>query len=292
MMRNKEILYSIIIPHFNIPLLLQRLVESVPQRDDIQIIVVDDNSDKDKKPKLVERKGLEIILLNASQSKGAGKARNVGLGKAKGKYIIFADSDDYFESSFWGIVDRELENNNADIVYFKDRAVDSDTLEPIGTRNKNNTYIDGCLSGKKNAEDTIRFFHIVPWGKIFRGDFLRQTKVQFDEVIASNDVMFSTKTGALANKIDVSKYTMYVVTERMSSLVHTDTRESLRCRFEVSIRQNLYLRSIGKQYYSFNLIRSIANSLNFGMFECLWYLKQMFLYKVNPFAFAGRFFKQ
>lgn len=291
MMKKKEILFSIIIPHYNIPQLLQRLITSVPQRDDIQIIVVDDNSDEDKKPNLAERKGLEIILLDASQSKGAGRARNVGMSKAVGKYIIFADADDFFENTFWDIVDNVLKEKNADIIYFKDRAVDSDTLEPIGTRNKNNTYIDGFFAGKKNAEDTIRFFHIVPWGKIFRGDFLRISKIMFDEVMASNDVMFSTKTGALANKIGVSKYIMYVVTKRNSSLINTDNRESLRCRFEVSIRQNLYLRSIGKQYYSFNLIRPIANSLNFGMSELLWYLKQVIFYKVNPFAFVERLLK-
>ena len=37
--------YSIIIPHKNIPNLLQRCLDSIPNREDVQIIVVDDNSD-------------------------------------------------------------------------------------------------------------------------------------------------------------------------------------------------------------------------------------------------------
>ncbi len=36
--------YSIIIPHYNIPKLLLRCVKSIPERDDVQIIVVDDCS--------------------------------------------------------------------------------------------------------------------------------------------------------------------------------------------------------------------------------------------------------
>lgn len=40
--------YSIIIPHKNIPDLLQRCLNSIPRRTDIQIIVVDDNSDPKK----------------------------------------------------------------------------------------------------------------------------------------------------------------------------------------------------------------------------------------------------
>lgn len=36
--------YSIIIPHKNSAGLLQRCLDSIPQRDDIQIIIIDDNS--------------------------------------------------------------------------------------------------------------------------------------------------------------------------------------------------------------------------------------------------------
>lgn len=40
--------YNIIIPHKNSPKLLQRCLDSIPRRDDLHIIVVDDNSDSDK----------------------------------------------------------------------------------------------------------------------------------------------------------------------------------------------------------------------------------------------------
>ena len=40
--------YSIIIPHKNTPDLLRKCLDSIPHRDDVQIIVVDDNSDEDK----------------------------------------------------------------------------------------------------------------------------------------------------------------------------------------------------------------------------------------------------
>ena len=42
-----EIVYSVIIPHKDIPCLLQRCLDSIPPRDDVQIIVVDDNSSPD-----------------------------------------------------------------------------------------------------------------------------------------------------------------------------------------------------------------------------------------------------
>ena len=56
------IYYSFIIPHHNTPELLQRLINSIPQRKDIEIIVVDDNSDKDKKA-CVNRPDVKIIYI-------------------------------------------------------------------------------------------------------------------------------------------------------------------------------------------------------------------------------------
>ena len=48
--------YSIIIPHKNSAGLLQRCLDSIPQRDDIQIIIIDDNSLNIKKLRDIEKK--------------------------------------------------------------------------------------------------------------------------------------------------------------------------------------------------------------------------------------------
>ena len=108
--------YTIIIPHKNCPDLLKRCVDSIPVRDDVQIIVVDDNSDEDKKPSL-ERKGLEVVLLDAASSKGAGRARNVGLKHAKGKWLLFADADDYYTDNLSKFLDKYADDDTTDIVY-------------------------------------------------------------------------------------------------------------------------------------------------------------------------------
>lgn len=108
--------YSFIIPHHNCPILLDRLLSSIPQREDIEVIVVDDNSDNDKKPN-VSRSDVHVVLIPADESKGAGHARNVGLEIAKGKWLLFADSDDYYEDNFITSLDEYI-NTDADIVLF------------------------------------------------------------------------------------------------------------------------------------------------------------------------------
>ena len=64
--------YSFIIPHKNCPDLLQRCVDSIPERDDVQVIVVDDNSDDSKKPSLKNHKNLQVILMPHSLRVQAG----------------------------------------------------------------------------------------------------------------------------------------------------------------------------------------------------------------------------
>ena len=84
--------YSFIIPHKNSVKLLNRCLDSIPQREDIEIIVVDDNSDE----KPIVKRTVEVVYLTYKESNGAGKARNIGITKAKGRWLLFADCDDYY----------------------------------------------------------------------------------------------------------------------------------------------------------------------------------------------------
>lgn len=96
--------YTIIIPHHNIPELLKRCIDSIPNNPEIQIIVVDDNSkDGDnylKKYSFLNRDNL--LFISTKEGRGAGYARNIGLSKARGKWLLFADADDFFTNNFLG----------------------------------------------------------------------------------------------------------------------------------------------------------------------------------------------
>ena len=108
--------YTIIIPHYNTPKLLYRCLDSIPNREDIQIIVVDDNSDNDKRPQ-ISKPNLEIVYLSKEESKGAGRARNIGLTKAAGEWLIFADADDFYLNGALDLCDKYLKTKY-DIIYF------------------------------------------------------------------------------------------------------------------------------------------------------------------------------
>ena len=122
-------LFSIIIPHFDIPDLLMRCLKSIPVSKDIQVIVVDDNSpDADtyleRYPEL-SRPYLEF--LSAPKNGGAGYARNIGLDHANGKWLLFADADDFFVEDMYDIISSNADSE-ADVIYFKKESVLSENI--------------------------------------------------------------------------------------------------------------------------------------------------------------------
>src|SRR5690554_3662855 len=125
---------SIIIPHFNSPRLLEKLIASIPVREDIQIIVIDDNSTVDKEiyQRLVKNTSAShhvLFLKNNSGKKGAGACRNIGLKWSTGHWVLFADADDYFVEGFYQKIKRFF-NSEYDVIFFMPTSMELDTGKP------------------------------------------------------------------------------------------------------------------------------------------------------------------
>ena len=233
--------YSFIIPHHNTPDLLQRLIDSIPQREDIEIIIVDDNSDADKKPAVI-RDDVKILYIDKEHTKGAGKARNVGLGHAKGKWLIFADADDFFSNKLPNILDSYI-NSPFDLIYFKTKGVDSETLQPTGRGDGYNELVSNYLDNLFLSENELRFFHFVPWGKLIRRSIVEENEIKFEEIRYSNDMMFACKSGYYAKRIAASPLELYYITDRTGSLITQISRESRECRLGAGFRRCLFFYS-------------------------------------------------
>lgn len=205
-----EINYSFIIPHKNTPILLNRCLDSIPQRDDIEIVVVDDNSDQSMLP-CVKRDDVRIIFLSNEESNGAGNARNVGLSHVSGGWIIFSDADDYFVTGFLGILDKYL-NSDYDVVYHPAVSVDSDTLEALPRLLAIHNMYFNEYNGDKISTDQIKYRLHSPWWKMVKREFVESFGIQFETVPKGNDVFFTYQVGYLARKVAIEKEPIYVHT--------------------------------------------------------------------------------
>ena len=210
-------IYSIIIPHYNIPELLVRCLKSIPVREDIQVIVVDDCSpDADTyKERFQEFSRPYLEWYSTPIGGSAGRARNIGLQHAKGKWLIFLDSDDMLVDGVESILN-EVQNRTEDIIYFDTISVMSNDLTKLSNRNFYHQYFEQYQIDKDERPFRYRFHSL--WGKVFQNTFIRKYNIRFDQTRYSNDVMFSAAAGLFAKNIAIDNKTLFIVTEREGSL--------------------------------------------------------------------------
>ncbi|MCH4099753.1 MAG: glycosyltransferase family 2 protein [Prevotella sp.] len=240
-MNSKNYNYSIIIPHKNIPKLLQRCLDSIPVRDDIQIIIVDDNSN----PAIVDfnnfpghdRKGVECYF--TKKGEGGGYARNFGLQKAKGKWILFADADDFFTYCLSDILNQYV-NDSHDVIYFNANSVDSETYLPSFRVNHLNRYISWHQNNPSKSELYLRYKFGEPWCKMIRYTLIEDHKIRFDEIPIHNDTRFSYLVGFYAPSVCVDNRAVYCVTNRPKSVSKLLDAERSITRVKVFVTSDLF----------------------------------------------------
>lgn len=264
--------YSIIIPYRDTYNLLLKALSSIPERADIQIIIVDNSNTPLLRDDIPVRDMSTLSYLISSPLKGAGCARNVGLAAADGQYVLFLDADDYFTEDAFEHFDKYSEACN-DITYFKATSVKLLSGE-LSVRHMNICeQIDNYF--KTGNEDWVRFRIENPICKLFLKSFLDAGKFGFEEVRCSNDTMFSIMTGFYAKQIEVSSDVVYTITEGEAgtTLTSQNSRENQFIRFGVSIRRNDFLKKAGKKKYRIRLLPSIYYAfVRFGIAEGLRYI--------------------
>lgn len=256
-----DILYSFVVPHHNSPDLLQRLINSIPQREDIEVIVVDDNSDEGKKA-IVDREDVKIIYLDKDHSKGAGHARNEGLKHIHGRWTLFADADDFYKEGFLKILD-DYVDADVDLVFFNIESVDSSTLLP-GKRNRAALHqkLIAQYDGSKYTSDVLLYQGFSPWRRMIRTDLILSNHLFFEEIPQSNDTFFSLQVSALAKSWEVDDRTVYILTFFENSITYSKTsKEKYAAVLNVLANRKFFYKKIGYSEWNRKSYRgNFANS--------------------------------
>ena len=215
--------FSIIIPHRDSPDFLQRCLDSIPVRENTQVIVVDDNSS----PSIVDfnhfpgfdRDDVKVIF--TKEGKGAGYARNVGLEYAIGEWVIFADADDYF---FTQALSRLLEMDfpkDASVILYQYKFCREDgsyyIYPEVSTSNNSDTLWEVCSDPNVLCRKAV-----TPWAKMVRRDHLNKNQIRFEEVKWGNDVIYSTKLSLSVSSFLILPILVYSYEWHPTSLVNKD----------------------------------------------------------------------
>ncbi len=276
---DSKIDFSVIIPHRNSVELLPKLLGSIPQSDRIEIILVDNSPI----PITKEQIGVtcDYQLLYSAPERGAGGARNEGIKNAHGKWLLFADADDYYAK---GAFDTFFENihESAEIIYFCAEGVYIDSGQR-SSRGDNYTHlVQGYLSGKIE-ENKLRLEFHVPWAKMVKKELVDRENLRYDEVIASNDEYFSLLSGYYARSIKAVDSIVYIVTVSTGSLTKRLDKGAILSKFTVHLRCNQFVKQHGLPQFQKSIMNEWYLLMRFGIKPFFHCLRLLIKYRQNPF---------
>lgn len=211
-------LISIIVPIYNVEKYIKKCLESILMQTytNIEIILVNDGS-PDNCKQICERYAVidNRIKLIHTENKGVSSARNTGLDKSQGNYILFVDPDDWLEVDMVEKLYINIIKNNADISicnyyevtdnnkYGKDLLVES-----VFDNKKFIDYVinESCING-------------YIWNKLFSKNVIFNNSAnRFDENIhMCEDLLFNFKVALNTKKICYTNDKLYNYLKRENS---------------------------------------------------------------------------
>ena len=242
------VILSVVSPVYNGVKYLEPFLRSVLQQSfpHFELIMVDDGSTDSSIEiiKTYQKKDSRIHLIGQNH-KGAGSARNFGLSRAKGQYIIFLDCDDWFSEDFFKTMIDRIEADQSDIAICEFFIYNQQTGEMEKSAIPE--------AGNQKIERTNLVFDIFapnPWTKLYRISFLKKNELLFQEIPSCNDWSFAYTSLACAEKISViRKPLVYYRTKTTTSISSYRYKRTKDIVWAIKhLRQELKSRALFSQY--------------------------------------------
>lgn len=248
--------FSIIIPVYNVEQYIKECLDSVFNQSfkDFEVIVVNDGT-KDNSMDIV--KNYDVKIIN-QKNKGLSSARNHGVQLAKGKYILFLDSDDYLEKDTLKEIHKSLKNN-PDIVRFQ--------IQEVNENHKITKFKEEPFNGLSGEEafKKIVNYHFVEnaWCYAIKRSYYLQEKYMFKEETIHEDFGLIPLVIIKASIVNSINYIGYNYRIRNGSIMNNNDYEKTKKKVNDFYAHYKYLvEEIDKKKINSKIFKSfIANSL-------------------------------
>ena len=198
-----EDIVSIVVPVYNIKEYINKCIDSIVSQtySKIETIIIDDGS-SDGTEQIVDEyaKKYENITVYHTENKGVSAARNIGISKASGKWIIFIDGDDYVKSEYVEtLVSLMKKNSGCNLAICNHCEVDNKGIikgynwfekKDNEVISNNNMLLKKTL-GISIEGESGRYFGTV-WGKMYDVKIIIDNNISFYEQISvGEDILFN-----------------------------------------------------------------------------------------------------
>lgn len=251
--------FSIIMPAYNVEDYIERAVNSVLNQSekDFELIIVNDGS-TDKTKEICDNFKDKKIKVIHKKNGGLSDARNEGVKKATGEYIIFIDSDDYWDKDLLKEISKSLDNN-PDIVRFQ--------IREVTDKNESTDYSESEFKNKSGEEafNLITRYHFVEnaWAYAIRREYYLKEKFEFKKGAIHEDFGLTPLIIIKASIGNSISYIGYNYCIRSNSIMTNKDYEKTKKKVKDFYEHYLYLNEeIEKVKVNKTVFKSfIANSL-------------------------------
>lgn len=229
-------LVSIIVPIYKVEEYLNRCIDSIVKQTykNIEIILVDDGS-PDRCPQICDEWALrdKRIRVIHKENGGLSSARNAGIRKAQGDYILFVDSDDYIDrfacEKLLGYAD------GVDLVVAEATIYENGkTIHRVRTNLMENYVYTGIECATK-AIKAGEWFAAACYN-MYKRQFILDNNLFFVEGILHEDIDYLPKLFLAAKTVKYMKYEFYMYVIRSTSICGTKSEKHLKDLFDTYAR--------------------------------------------------------
>jgi glycosyltransferase involved in cell wall biosynthesis len=190
---------SIVIPVFNVEDYLDECLLSAVNQDygNIEIIIVNDGS-TDSSGEIIDKFKSQYPNIQSvkTKNKGQSSARNLGLEMATGDYILFLDSDDWFDKNTVSLCIQKITKYNLDIVLFSaDVFFDGEVAEnktELDEYYVRSIQINSILQAKYLFTEELRLNRYIVQPCMYMFDRIKYLNLRFYPGIIYEDNLFTT----------------------------------------------------------------------------------------------------
>lgn len=215
---------SIIVPVYNVEKYIEQCFKSILKQtfDDYEVIVVNDGS-PDNSQEIIDKYVEKDKRFKSFKKKNGGlsSARNYGVKKAKGEYLVFVDSDDDIHKDLLKKINEEIERNKVDVIKYGIKIIDKEPRTEISELFHN---ITGEEAFPKLIKESL---FVTAWSYAYNRKYWLDNKFEYAEGRIHEDYGLTPYVVIKAqsvSSIDIAGYNYYI---RENSIMSSNNEAKL-----------------------------------------------------------------
>lgn len=259
---------SVILPVYNSQDYIKKAIESTLSQTfrDFELIIVNDGS-SDNTLNIINSFTDERIRVINQSNQGPGASRNNALDIARGDYIMFLDSDDWFCRDALEVAYGEIIKHDADLTFFKMINFDGENYYPNDWFELETfpDSFDNRVFSPSEVQGSIFDLSVGVCQKIYSHDFLKHVRARFPVGIFFEDMPFFYYVFLKASRVSLVRRHLYVRRKHVESITNVVDEKFFDTVAAGQVLMRIFIENGWYDTYRYDLLAYKINGPRFAL---------------------------